>query len=231
MDQLRRNRLKHNEKSFIPEWLRYKSDFDNKETNILIISFSVPAIITMLYIYLLPTAGSWSIFGLYMFIFASTGLSAQLLIDATNATNKGAFRLKPLDMYSGFRALIIFAILFIIQRITSFEAQLSLTIVEKALYYVFAAVSEEMFFRGLVIRGMLRIKKHAAMAVLGIIISTVLFALIHVSYYNNTYALTVVVLSGVVLSVIYVTWKDLTANIIAHFIINVFVARMLFVML
>jgi membrane protease YdiL (CAAX protease family) len=213
-------------RSPVPEWLRYKREFDRHETNYLLVCFAIPAILTMSYIYWLPTAGEWKIFALYMLTFASTGFAGYLLLDFRA---KGSFSLKPVDANSGVRGFIILMVLMLLQLAFGLGKQLSLTNVEKALYFVFAAVSEEFFLRGLLLRGALAVKNHVAVAVVVTAVSTVLFDLIHANYYDNLTAMSIVTVSGVFLCVMFVLWKDLTANIIAHLVINIIFALQLYV--
>ncbi len=124
----------------------------------------------------------------------------------------------------------IFITIFLVQFAVGVLTQMSFTRFEQALYYVFAGTAEEVFFRGFVILGILRISnktKGKFLAALvsstgyaAVIISTAGFALIHVNYYNDFQAMLGVIIGGVVLAIYFIVWRNLTANMIAHTFLN-----------
>lgn len=123
--------------------------------------------------------------------------------------------------------------------------QFPLTVREwhRALAIVFAGPAEELFFRGLlltpfIIMGRndvkLRIKNPikgknkylleiTPTEIAGIILSSMVFMVLHINYYGNITLLITVFLSGVVLGLYYIKYRDLTANILAHFLLNLIV--------
>ncbi len=120
---------------------------------------------------------------------------------------------------------IISLVVLVIQKlITQLGAVISVNQTELFFYYIFGAISEELFYRGFLFRGILGNKNSIARLVLGTIISTGLFIPIHVSYWNDPLKLTIVTASGVLLCLFYWAWKDLLANVAGHATINFIVA-------
>lgn len=178
-------------------------------------------------------------------VFALTGL---LLIDVIYGHS---FRLKP-DFFKPPetetfwpRTIYILGALFLLQIVMQFP--LTVRTWHKALAIVFAGVSEELFFRGLLISPLIRlgendtkfkIKKFGKrneyyleisfIEIFGITLSSFFFMMIHVNYYENTRLLISVFLSGIVLGLFYQKYRDLTANILAHFILNTIVTIQVF---
>lgn len=108
--------------------------------------------------------------------------------------------------------------------------------VELALSIVFASVGEELFFRGVLISGFKKIGnflqtpfqikilnfrlRFSILGIIGIIVSSVFFAVIHTNYYDDPRMLLGVLIGGFAFGIGYFVWDDLTANILAHFILN-----------
>ena len=112
---------------------------------------------------------------------------------------------------------------------------------EFALAVVFASVCEEYFFRGILLEPTFKIGKKAKpdqkftvlryknkppkeMAYVelgGIILSGVIFAAFHVNYYNQTNLILMVLVGGLWLGFVYWWNKDITAVILAHFLLNI----------
>ena len=176
----------------------------------------------------------------YEFIFAFIGF---LFYDAVN--HRG-FKIrkriyKKLSGWLILRITVILAGLAIIQVLVLF-IPLTVTDPEIAMAIVFAGPSEENFFRGVLIsivislfgkiKGFkiplplpfLKQKKEISIWVfLGIIISSIAFAGIHMNYYENPNLLFGTFLCGLWLGLTYWYWEDLTAVIMAHFLLNLIV--------
>lgn len=78
---------------------------------------------------------------------------------------------------------------------------------------VLAGVSEELFFRGLLLRFGTRITNNL---VLGILISSLLFAMMH----TNIYGLPSIFMAGILLGTFYYLTGSLWCNILAHIVYN-----------
>ena len=103
--------------------------------------------------------------------------------------------------------ITIFSI--VIQVVVSLPFQISDT--ERALYYIFVAVSEEMFFRAFILNiGV----KYKVAPILNIFLSSLLFTGFHINYYADFEKLIGVFCGGLMLGFIYLEWNDITANII-----------------
>jgi membrane protease YdiL (CAAX protease family) len=129
---------------------------------------------------------------------------------------------RKLPMHAG----IIAATLLVIQVIGGELAKLTFTAAEEAMYFAFAAPCEEVFWRGLLISVLLLLGKGIMVKGFAIIVTAAGFALTHQSYWSDWTAMFVVVASGIALGAFYVQWQDLTASILAHFLVNIFILVM-----
>jgi len=123
---------------------------------------------------------------------------------------------------TGIRGLIIFLSLAFIQGAARFL--LTITSAEEALYYNIAPIAEELCFRGFIVRIIAGNKNNVARGILGVGLSTALFAGGHVSYWSNPPALIFVIGMGIAMGTYYLVWKDLSAVILAHFLLNFIVS-------
>jgi membrane protease YdiL (CAAX protease family) len=118
---------------------------------------------------------------------------------------------------------------------------------DKALAVMFAGPSEELFFRGLLLTPFIKWGKDdykfeianpistkrkilsiSIVEIFGITFSTLAFTFLHINYYGNPTLLLIVALSGIVLGLVYQKYQDLTANILAHFFLNLIVTIRIF---
>jgi membrane protease YdiL (CAAX protease family) len=184
----------------------------------------------MIYLYILhkdiPADAGWVQYCLYMTAFAIAGLVGIQILN-----NDGLIpqKFQPLDLNTGVRAAMILAASMITQIIV--RQTLSFSAGEQALYFVFAAVCEEVFFRGLIISMVLKFAADIQTKIFAIILQAVMFAAIHQNYYANLPMLFSVFIGGIVLGIFYVVWKDLTANILAHFVLNLIAVQSLLIIL
>jgi len=173
---------------------------------------------------------SFSYIAFWEFLFALVGL---LLLDPIN--HRGFhLRKKTYTPLSGM-LLIRIVIILVGMAIIQFGVQfLPLTVKdpEIALAIIFAGPSEENFFRGILISVVILVfsnigfkfkilkKELSIWVIFGIILSSIAFAGIHVNYYDNMAYLFGTFLCGLWLGFTYWYWEDLTANIMAHFLLN-----------
>jgi membrane protease YdiL (CAAX protease family) len=130
--------------------------------------------------------------------------------------------------------LVILAGLALIQAAVQF---IPMTVKEPeiALAVIFAGPSEENFFRGVLISIVIAsfskvgfkikiLKKEISIwELFGIILVSLFFGAIHVNYYNDLSLLLGTVLCGFWLGITYWYFDDLTAVILAHFLLNLIV--------
>jgi membrane protease YdiL (CAAX protease family) len=168
----------------------------------------------------IPADQDWVDYTLMMSAFVGIGY-----IGTQIATQQPLFprpdQLLPFNINSGIRALIIFGLMMVTQLITSIVFTFSTT--ERAFYFVFAAVCEEVFFRVLILTVIIRINPSIIMKIVGILVQAVMFVAIHQNYYGNITMMVGVFIGGIILGICYVIWEDPTANILGHFILNLFV--------
>ena len=178
--------------------------------------------------------------------FALTGL---LLIDVINGKQlqiKPDY-FKPPETSTLKRTIFILGALSILQIIMQFP--LSVRDWHRALAIMFAGPAEELFFRGLMLSPFVRLGKNdtklkiknlfgggyilevSPTELLGIFISSMAFMMLHINYYGDKKLLVTVFLSGVILGLFYLKYKDLTANILAHFALNFIVVLQSFWMI
>jgi membrane protease YdiL (CAAX protease family) len=174
-------------------------------------------------------AQGWLQYTLYMTLFAAVGLFGTQLIREQPLWPSTPEDFVKLDLNTGVRAALILAASMLTQIIV--QGALSFTIEEQALYFVFAAVCEELFFRVLILELFLRIKADLQTKVIGIVLQALMFTAIHQNYYANLPMLISVFLGGIILGIFYVIWRDPTANILGHFMLNVIAVQNLLVFL
>jgi len=156
-------------------------------------------------------------------------------------------QLRPFELNTALRAAIILAASMATQLIS--QAALTFSTTEQALYFEFGAVCEEVFFRVLILTFAFKFvpqadqlwyeaeTKGASQEYYGlkwrvvgkmapfILIQAVFFTALHQNYYNNPAMLISVALGGIILGIFYVWWRDPTANILAHFVLNIFAVQ------
>ena len=86
---------------------------------------------------------------------------------------------------------------------------------------VFPAIWEEVIFRGLILQGLMKYG-----AVVAVIVSSLLFSLIHLSPAQTVYQF----IAGIIWALVYLRTKNLTYPIILHFINNFFIVTYTFIM-
>ncbi len=160
---------------------------------------------------------SWSTFSLIQASFILVGfLGTSILVGGTFFPT----RLKSVDLETITRVMGIMMFITGIQILTSIKLSISNT--EQALYFIFVAIGEELFFRSFLIELMRKfeVKNRILHNFLMVIVSTGLFMAIHTNYYNDSSKMLTVGLSGVVLAIVYIIYRDITANILAHVLNN-----------
>lgn len=144
-----------------------------------------------------------------------------------------------------------FAITFVIIAVIQFAFQIIplITSTEMAMAIVFCAVCEEYFFRGVFLEPFFIAGKKASpdfkitiwkyapeknkpdkeisyIELFGILLSAILFAAFHVNYYYDWRLIGMVFVGGLWFGFVYFWNKDITAVILAHFLLNIiFVAQ------
>ena len=172
------------------------------------------------------------LFGQLCIVEAVFGLSGILLLDFIHGKDSiYPKRFKKIHPNTFFRFAITFAVIVSIQFL--FQIIPLITSTEMALGVVFAAVCEEYFFRGVILEPFFKIgvkadkftvwnkKKMSYIELLGIMLSAAIFAAFHVNYYGQVRLMGMVLIGGLWLGFVYWWNKDITAIIIAHFLINI----------
>ena len=170
------------------------------------------------------------------------GLSGLLLLDPFHGKDFTLYpkKFKPIHKNTFYRFVITFSVIVVIQFI--FQIIPLVTSTDMALGIVFAAVCEEYFFRGVLLEPAFKSgfkvkdkitvwtygsvkkkpKKQISLIEIGaIILGAVVFASMHVNYYGDDRLLLMVFVGGLWLGAIYWWNKDLTAVILAHFLLNI----------
>lgn len=188
-------------------------------------------------LYLLPSEDRT--FAMLTILEGGFALSGVLLYDVIHGKRfqlKPEFFKRPDDNTLKHTAYILGS-LFLLQIVM----QLPLTVRTwaRALSIMFAGPSEELFFRGLLITPFIILGKHSdklklknpfrkkgflleisPIEIMGILISSIAFMMLHINYYEYIQFMLIAFLSGVILGLFYVKYKNLTANILAHFLLN-----------
>jgi len=208
-------------------------------TKVAVVLIAIAAGI-MLYLYLIhkdiPGDEAWSKYALMMSIFALVGYFMTQTFNRQHFFPKNPNEFKTMDLNTGMKAAIIFAASLVTQIISN--AAFTFSTDEQALYFVFAAVCEEVFFRVFLISFFLTFLppltgneskfQEVWRAFPAILIQAVMFAAIHQNYYNNIPMLISVGIGGFILGIFYVVWQDATANILAHLGVNLYAIQNLY---
>lgn len=179
-------------------------------------------------------------------IFAMFGL---FLIDPINSLG---LRVKPKpETYRkvGMYSLLSLTVALILNMLIQVVSKTTLTIrdEEMALAIIFCAPAEEAFFRGflmtLFMKGdqefskgfkdipkvkLSRKKELSMFIIFAILIDAMMFALLHVNYYDQLDLMFIVFFGGAVYAFVYFIWEDLTGVMLAHLIINVIAVWQMF---
>lgn len=181
-------------------------------------------------------------FGQMCLIEAFFGLCGILLLDLFHGKRLRIYPkpFKKIHKYTFARFGIAFIVIALIQIL--FQVVPLVTSTEMALGIVFVAPIEEYFFRGILMEFSFSAGKNSKnkltlwtynpikkkpdkqisyVEIAGIIISASIFAAFHVNYYSQTNLMWMVFVGGIWLSFIYFWNRDLTAIILAHFLLNI----------
>jgi membrane protease YdiL (CAAX protease family) len=188
--------------------------------------------------YLLPKEDR--AFGIITVIEGAFALTGLLFIDVIYGKK---LQLKP-DYFKPSDPKTFLHTVYILGAITIFQiiimqSPLSVRGWHRALAIMFAGPSEELFFRGLLlspfmkgkgfgdelkIKNPFNQKKYlleiTIIQIVGIIFSSFAFTILHINYYGDRKLLVAVFGCGIILGLFYQKYKNLTANILAHFALN-----------
>lgn len=128
----------------------------------------------------------------------------------------GSFRTEKISMIG---VLVGLLLLLIVQIVAGWKSTMAIGDMRQAVYFIMAAVSEELFFRGLIITPSLRSQNPILMWG-SVILSSLAFSFIHFNYWGQNDRLFLVFFSGIVLGFIYISFRSITTNILCHLIIN-----------
>jgi len=175
------------------------------------------------------------LFGQLCIMEALFGLSGILLLDPIHGKKKLYPEVfKKIHPDSLFRFAVIFGIIALIQFV--FQIIPLITSTEMALAIAFCPVCEEYFFRGIMMEPFFKAGRDAPKderiklwkdreitywEIFGILFSGLLFAIFHINYYGNPNLIFMVMFGGSWFALTYWYWKDLTAVILAHFLLNI----------
>jgi len=132
----------------------------------------------------------------------------------------------PIDLNTILKTVIIFTVISAVM--TVLQGLLAISEIEIAFYFVFVSITEELFFRGLLLVPF-RKAKTMGTKIIGVLIQAVLFTVFHVNYWGDTSKLIAVFFSGFTFGIFYVLWDNITANILAHFLWNVIQVGVVFI--
>jgi len=187
------------------------------------------AVGVMGYLYLMhkdiPEDAAWVKYCLYMLAFGAIGLVGLKVLNKQPIIPR---EFTPLGGDTAIKAALILGASMLTQLVS--QGVLSFATSEQVTYYVFAAVCEELFYRVLILSMAIKLADVSAgksanhqWAIKGgaIVVQAAMFASLHENYYNNIPMLVSVFIGGIVLGLFFVIWQDATANILAHFMLNV----------
>lgn len=173
-----------------------------------------------------PEDQAWVQYTVMMVAFAIVGYCGTQFLMQQPLFPKPS-ELRPIDPNTIVRMAVIFGCAMVTQIITKTVFTFSTT--EQAMYFVFAAVCEEVFFRVLILTALNKLSPSLFMKIIGIIVQAAMFTAIHQNYYNNLPMLLSVFIGGLILGIFYTIWRDPTSNILGHFLLNIVAVGSLFI--
>lgn len=172
---------------------------------------------------------AWSRICLLEALFGIIGLlSIDLIMNTWSGIVPKNF--KRIDSNLLFHTGVALASILLIQVVC--QATLTIEDYEKGMAILFCSVCEELFFRGALMFIFIKVgsytkkirvygkKEISPITIMGIVFQAYLFAAMHINYYNNIPVLVSMFLSGIILGIYIWLWQDLTAVILAHFLLN-----------
>lgn len=183
------------------------------------------------------------LFGQLCIVEGLFGLSGLLFLDPLHGIKSKKFiypdKFKKIHPNLFFRFAITFGVIALIQFI--FQIIPLITSTEMALAIIFCPVVEEYFFRGILMepffiiakkipkKNKIKIWKDREISyheIFGIMFNGAVFSMFHINYYGNPRLIFMVMFGGSWLAMVYWWNKDLTAVILAHFLLNIiFIAQ------
>jgi membrane protease YdiL (CAAX protease family) len=182
-----------------------------------------------------PTGRYFSTFCLIEGMFAIGGLFLPDLIRGYRLGLYPKDRFKRISTITIFVFIVSLVLNMLIQAII--KVPLTIRDIEMALAIVFAAPAEEMFFRaifietfsktsekldlGSIVISKKKNRKIGHLEIVGLFVSSIAFALLHVNYYDDIRLMSIVFLGGLIYAVFYWNYRDITGCILAHFALNI----------
>jgi len=157
--------------------------------------------------------------------FAFVGLIGVMTINAfVNEEFRIIPKFKKFDLKTLPRTFFLFGIIYSVQLIFQI-VPLTIESLEMGIGIVSAGPAEESLFRGFILMIFVEMGKKKSeykpfFNIVGSVLSSLIFAMIHVNYYGDIGNLGIIVVSGLVYSIFILKWKDLTACILGHLFIN-----------
>ena len=160
------------------------------------------------------------------------GIVGLLAIDLIMGTYTGIIpkNFKRIDSNLLFHTGVALASILLIQVVC--QATLTIEDYEKGMAILFCSVCEELFFRGVLMFIFIKVgsytkkikvygkKEISPITIMGIVFQAYFFAAMHINYYNNIPVLVSMFFSGIALGIVIWATRDLTAVILAHFLLN-----------
>lgn len=181
-------------------------------------------------------------FGWMTLLEAGLGLGGLLFTDIVRGHKFPPTNYREIETKTGGRFLVIFILIVLVQ-VVFFAVPLTVRDEEMAMAIVFAAPCEEVSFRALTMSVFIRAgqddkdkikifkKEISYTELIGFLMSSAFFAILHVNYYGELSLMLTVFWGGMVFAIAYWWTNDLTACILAHFLLNILVVYQNFFML
>lgn len=157
--------------------------------------------------------------------FAFVGLIGVITINAVvNEEFSIIPKFKKFDLQTILRTFFLFGIIYLVQIIFQ-VVPLTIESLEMGIGIVSAGPAEESLFRGFILLLFIEMGKKKPeykpiFDIIGCVLSSSIFAMIHVNYYGNIANMGIIFVSGLFYSFFILKWKDLTACVLAHMFIN-----------
>lgn len=215
----------------VVKYMKEKNVMNEKNTGHTLISFflNLLGIFVMLYIgirYINDPDPVSVAFAEYAFLLAGFAVLGFFAIDYFD-NRQINIRPKKFNEFNTTRFIITVAGLFMasiyIDFILKVTIRYALADIDQVLYYVFAGVCEEAFFRAFIINGIIGLttkkdeKPKLLVIFTALVISSVSFMAVHLQVYGSNMPMLVSTLvGGFLLGIVYLALRDIGANMLAH---------------
>jgi len=168
-------------------------------------------------------------YSVLLLVLGLIGFTGVFFLNPSGIFNFNDYYMKDLESGLKFLSYILMLVVSVgvMMFVLNFSYRFALELVDLYLYYLAAAVIEELFFRMFLVNLLRRVK----LGWFSIIISALIFMIAHWDAYGHSLQMmTAMFLGGIIFGAFYLLSKDITITMLGHLIINLISVGSLLVM-